>query len=289
MLERLRDLILERNDRVYAAAVITEAGQEQISCTPMGKCSNNYSVTKIFINTLVGQFIERGVWSMESRLTELLKEQLVFPYDSRWDAVTVRDALGHRMGLTAGIFDIDRDDPASYGTKDYLRFIFSCPPTEPPGTNFFYTDAAHYLLSRAITAAAGQAADEWIRRNIEVPLEFYPSSWQRCPFGYTVGATGSFMQAADVVKLAWVYLNDGEFYGKRLLSSKWVRQAERERFDFYPMRVGDFIGKSGIYGQFMGYSRKKKCAVAWHACEPDSRRERALRQAILTWLWEEMP
>ncbi len=278
MLKKIQEVLTHRAFHVYDMAILTEKGLQEAVLEPCGRLNNSYSIAKLFINTAIGMLVDEGKLRLEDKITDLLRPQLLFPYDSRWDAVSLRHALSHSMGIDAGCFDVDRDDPATYPTTDYLHYIFAHPPVYLPGTHPLYTDVPHYLLSRVISQITQRPADEMIRERIGIPLQFSPCAWQRCPQGYTIGSSGAFVRAQDLVKLAGLYLNRGEFFGQRFLSESWVKLAEANRWDLYPLRQGDFIGKAGINGQMLVYSRHYNLALAWHGFEPN---EKALRNAIL--------
>ena len=272
MIEKIQKFIKEKGLNIYDIAVMTESGLQWAYCQPCNPCNENYSITKLFIATAVGILYDREEVGLDERLTDLLKGQLHFSYDTIWDKVTVRHALRHMTGLEEGTLDIDRDDIRDYETKDFLEYVFGYPPTKEPVTHYQYTDVSHYLLSRVITALTGEAADVLIGDEIAQPLAFRQMSFCRCPLHYTIGGTGSYMRAADVVKLGWLYLNDGVYEGKRILSQDWVELTEKEEY----MDVGclydtSFIGKSGMNGQMVMYSRRKNVAVAWHGYEPEEK------------------
>ena len=277
--QKLKKALQEQGFNIYDLAVMTADTREEIICTPCNRLNNSYSIAKLFINTIIGMLETEGRLKLDDFITDILRPELKFSYNSIWDTATLRHALSHSLGLTHGCFDVDRDDPQSYGTEDYLYYIFSHPPAKSPGTFHLYTDCAHYLLSRIITQITGHPADEIIQTRICNPLQFYPSAWQRCPRGCTIGSSGAFLRSQDLVKLGWLYMNHGIYENQRLLPEDWIKAAEKEQFDLYPLRgTGGFIGKAGICGQMLAYSRSLEIAVCWHGFET---REKNLRSFIL--------
>lgn len=262
-LNEILEYIREKDMIIYDIAVMKDGKVQSAYCRNTNRCHNIYSVTKVFTNTLIGILCDEGQLSPEDRIMEIIRPQTAGDYDSRWDAVRVEDALRHTMGIDRGIMDVDVDNTADYGTEDFLDYVLSCPPVYAPGTHRQYSDVAHYLLSRVITQITGKPADEEINRRILVPLHFQPAGWFRCPLNYTIGATGMFTRAEDVVKLGAVYMNDGCYEGKQIVSADWVRLSEEKQFDLYPVEGSDFIGKGGMYGQMLIYSRSRGIAAAW--------------------------
>ncbi len=264
ILNKLCAYVRENQINVYDIAIMTESGSASAFCQPCNPCNDSYSVTKLFVATMIGILAEQGKLSLDDKLTELLREDLTFSFDERWNAVTVRHALTHKMGLDYGVMDVDRDDTTEYASEDFLKLIMDYPPVQEPGQEWVYTDVAHYLLSRVITRITGLAADEAINQAILRPLRFQPTVWQRCPYNYTIGSSGAFMRASDMVKLGWLYQNDGEYQGKRIVSQEWIRLAEEEQYDLYPVEQTGFIGKGGMCGQMLLYHRAAGVSAAWH-------------------------
>lgn len=271
MIQDILREIKRQSLHVYQVAVYTEQGLETAQVQDAGSCQPIYSITKVFVNTCIGMLADAKSIRLDDNLLPYLQPYIRQDYPDIWNAVTIRQALAHRMGLDDGIFDIDRDDPRAYPTQDYLAYILQYPPKFQPGTHRKYTDCAHYLLSLLLETVTGKPADEYICKNLLLPLQCQPTAWTRCPDNHTIGATGAYMRAEDVAKLGWLYVNQGRYAGRQLLSPAWVQQMEHERFDVYPIKHTSFFVKNGIYGQSLLYSREKRIAIAWTGHESDEK------------------
>lgn len=271
MLYKVKEFIKEKNLNIYDIAIMTEQGIFSVYCQPCNACNASYSVTKLFIVTMIGILNDNNLLGLEEKITDILAAELTFPYDPVWDQVCIRHALTHTMGLDYGIIDIDRDDTGSYKLNNYLEYIFSRPPVYPAGKRMEYTDVPHYLLSLIIEKITGKRADEVITEKILTPLSFASTAWARCPMNHTIGASGSYMTARDMVKLAWLYQNYGEYKGISIISREWAERVQKERYDLYPLAGSDFFGKGGMNGQMTMFNRKKGISVAWHGYEPEQR------------------
>ena len=271
MVEKALEYIKEQNLNIYDIAVMTGSGIEYIRCQPYNVCNAGYSVTKLFIVTMIGILYDHGLIRLDDRITDVLAESLDFEYDSIWNQVTVHHALTHSMGIDYGVIDIDRDDTSQYNYKNYLEYIFSYPPVKTPGLYRSYTDIPHYLLSLVIEKVTGKRADEIITEMILNPMQFASSAWARCPLNHTIGASGSYMSARDMVKLAWLYQNYGEFQGMQIISREWAELTEKEQYDLYPLEGSAFWGKGGMNGQMTMFNRKEEISVAWHGYEPEQK------------------
>lgn len=269
MLKTILDFIEKRHLNFYDIAIMTDDGIQAASCRPCNACNDSYSVTKLFISTAIGILVDKGLLSTEDRITKILGSYIPNKYDAKWDHVTIDHALTHRIGVDFGMIDIDRDDINTYGTNDFLDLIFSQSIPYEPGTYYCYTDTAYYLLSRVISKITNNPADELLAEKLLNPLGFRQAAWSRCPLGYTIGGTGLFASAADIVKLGWAYLNDGAYFGNVLFSKDWASKAVDREYSIIPVLFEDFVGKDGMNGQMLMFSSARRMAVAWHSYEPE--------------------
>ena len=79
-----------------------------------------------------------------------------------------------------------------------------------------------------------------------------------------MGATGLYVSATDMVKLGALYLENGVWKGKRLLSEAWIRKAIGNEYELRNKTASGLIGKGGMYGQQLLFNPEKNFAIAWH-------------------------
>ncbi|MDY4444085.1 MAG: serine hydrolase domain-containing protein [Butyricicoccus sp.] len=277
----IKTWIRDNQLNVYQLAIQTDGGIVSTAYQPCNACQNIYSVTKVFLNTAIGMLWDEGKLGLDDKLMSYLQPYLDAPYASAWDEITIRHALSHRMGVDEAVIDIDRDDIRTYGTEDHLHYILQHTPKFPAGSYRKYTDSAHYLLSLVVECITGAPADDWIRQKLLQPLHFQHTAWTRCPKNHTIGATGAYMRAEDMVRLGWLYVNRGKFGGTSLVSEAWVDTIEQGSFDLYPVKGSSFRCKGGMNGQMLLYSREKRFAAAWTAYE-DDRNIRRLTEYVVS-------
>ena len=78
-----------------------------------------------------------------------------------------------------------------------------------------------------------------------------------------MGATGLYISTEDMAKLGRVYLNDGKFCGKEILSKNWVDSVYERGYELRKIR-GSIYGKGGMLGQMLAVIKDKGVSVAWH-------------------------
>lgn len=231
------------------AEIVGDGEPETVDLTAANRCQNVYSVAKLFGVTAVGILRDRGLLRLEDRVCEILSDELPERgMDERWQLCTVEMALAHQAGLPGGFLDIDVTPAKEFGA-DYLRYLFTYPLQYAPGTDRAYSDGAYYLISRVVEKAAGLPLDDFIWREIGLPLAFEELAWSHCPRGHAMGATGLYLSAADMARLGALYLGGGAYRGKRVFSEEWRDLAVEKRFSLDPHRTGIYYAKGGMNGQ----------------------------------------
>ena len=232
---------------------------------PSNRCNNSYSVAKAFTMTAIGLLLDDGKLDVTDSLGQIFGAP-------DWNGVTIEHALTHRIGYGQGHLDIDVEDVSEYPTDDFLKLALSYPRPHAPGDHYQYTDAAFYLLSRVVDHVSGEKLDSFLWKRVFRHMSIQEIAWSRCPHEYPMGATGLYISSHDMVKLGALYLSRGVWNGKRLISEAWVNLAEERGYELH-ISAGDILGKGGMYGQYLGYSKTKNAAFAWHAFDEGKTRK----------------
>ncbi len=234
-------------------------------------CNNSYSVAKAFLVTAAGILFDKGLLDVSRKLSFYMGNLMPDDAEQGWKDATVENALTHKLGFDKGFLDIDVDDASKYPSKDYLDIVFHRHLAYTPGEFRRYTDAAYYIVSRLISCIAGEGVDSFLRTGLFEPLHFREVAWSCCPQGYPIGATGLYISSYDMVKLPALYLENGVWEGRRIISEDWINLVLERGYEFAPKSEHGLIGKKGMNCQMVMFSREKGFAVAWHGC--DGRKE----------------
>jgi len=235
-------------------------------CNRGNPCQNIYSVAKAFTMTAIGIICDRGLLTVDEKVTDIFADCLPENMDKRWYDVTVDHLLTHRAGLHDGQLDIDCIDINTFDTDDFLDMTLRTELLYDPGTDSAYSDAAYYMLSRVLSVKTGEKLDDFLWRELFRPCGFREAAWSKCPFGYPMGATGLYIYAEDMAKLGQIYLDGGVYNGRRILSEDWVNFSLMRPYEFTPRGFGTY-GKGGMRGQLLLVIPEKNRVVAWTACD----------------------
>ena len=233
--------------------------------TPFDNCHNCYSVAKVFTVTAIGMLYDEGRLKTSDKVFDILKEYFPKEFDPKWKEVTLHDLLTHTFGISSGFLDIDAEDPQKFGT-DYLAYCFSMPLYEDMKNTRVYSDGAYYILARVASRVASMDICDYLMPKLFIPLGFREVAWSVCPHGYSMGATGLYIRTDDMLKLGVVYLEDGCYNQKRILSSEWVQTVWERGYELRPRFGKDGIHtKGGMYGQMLYIDKNNGIVHAWHA------------------------
>ena len=263
-LDDLKKEIIRQQANIFAIAEYCDGKLEALQLVKTNPCQDIYSVAKAYVVTAIGMLVDRGLLSTEECVTEILKQECPAGYQKIWDSITLEMLLLHKVPLPKNFLDIDVFDANDFG-EDYLSHILNA-PVDDRLPDFRYTDAAYYLLSRIVENRAGMGTDNFLWKNLFLPTGCREAAWSHCPMGHVMGATGLYIRAEDVAKLGAVYLNDGVWEGKRILSKTWVDTVFEKGYELKPQAGGCSFGKGGMRGQMLTIVPSKKRVVAYLGC-----------------------
>ena len=268
--EAVAEYVEQTHHNILYYTDITDGVSETIHFGESNPCQDSYSVAKAFVVTALGFLVDEGILSTDEKVTEILKNYIPEGMDERWHNTTVHMALKHELGLPGCYLDIDLASTYDYG-RDFLKAMLTHPLERNPGEKGVYTDGAYYLLGRIVEEKTGRNLTEFMWEKLFYPLEFQEVAWSVCPLGHPMGATGLYIKSCDMAKLGQLYLQGGEYGGKRILSSDWVKTVLDRGYEIKSMCGGRAYGKGGMCGQMMMIIPEKNRAVAWHAYDERDR------------------
>jgi hypothetical protein len=94
-----------------------------------------------------------------------------------------------------------------------------------PGTLFCYDSPGMHLLSAILQEATGMTALDFARANLFEPLGIEEVYWSTDPQGYNYGWGDACLHPHDAAKIGYLWLNDGVWEGKQIVSVAWVQNS----------------------------------------------------------------
>ena len=265
MINKYKQIVVDNNFNTYFISMgDKEYNIKKEVIVPANPNCNCYSVAKAFTVTAIGMLYDKGLITPETLVVDILKNYIPNDMDEKWYKVTIHDVLLHKVGFGTGLLDIDCDDASQYLTLDYLNIVLSTKLKYEPGTTHQYTDAAYYLLSRIVYELTSIDLEDFLRPVLMDKMRFKELAWSKCPYGYSIGATGLYIRTEDMVKLGILYLNKGIWMGERIISEKWVDLVISNCYEFHYIGNG-WYAKGGMCGQFLMFNYNLGKALACHS------------------------
>ncbi|MGK0199788.1 MAG: CubicO group peptidase (beta-lactamase class C family) [Yoonia sp.] len=224
-----------------------------------------YSMSKSFTSTAVGLAVDEGRLSTSDKVISFFPESVPAGADERIKDLTVKHLLtmsvGQKPGSTAPVVK----------EQDWVKSFLALPLPNGPGTVFSYNSVATYMLSAIVQKLTGETVLEYLTPRLFEPLGIIGSSsnpyWEQCPNGINTGGWGLHIRTEGLAHLGQLYLQNGVWEGKQILSKKWISEATSKQiqqlrnpksnpdwvqgygYQFWRCRHGGYRG-DGAFGQF---------------------------------------
>jgi CubicO group peptidase (beta-lactamase class C family) len=187
-----------------------------------------YSVSKTFVSAAIGLLADEGRISLEDKIVKFFPDKLpkggLQPYLAD---TTIKDLLIMATPYPTTTYGLRFDD--------WAWTFFNTPTTHPSGTIFKYDTSGTYVLNVIVERVTGMPFLEYMREGLLKHIGFSENTWCiKAPEGYTWGGSGVMATTRDLAKFATVFLNNGKFNGKQLISEKYVKEATTKQIDNNP-------------------------------------------------------
>ena len=183
-----------------------------------------FSCTKSFIATLMGIAIDKGYVGGVGQMAAELLDGRTFQNES---AAKSAMTLEHLLTMTTGL-DWTEGDPtyrAMYGSRDWVRYVMDLPMRDQPGDDFNYCSGCSHVLSAIIQAKTRMNTRDFAEKELFRPLGITDVRWDADSQGIPIGGWGLQITPRDMAKLGYLYLRDGVWEGRQIVSSAWVKAA----------------------------------------------------------------
>ncbi len=178
-----------------------------------------FSMTKSITSTLVGIALgERKLGGLDERLGDFFPKEVRAASDRRVRTITLRQLLTMTAGYA--VFPAVRPD-------HWVRTLIERPLASDPGTSFTYDGGSTHLLSAVLTKATRVSTQRFARRALFGPLGIRAARWDSDGEGYSLGDTGLWLSARDLLRLGELFLHGGRWHGRQVVPAGYVRDATR--------------------------------------------------------------
>ncbi|WIG34646.1 serine hydrolase domain-containing protein [Bacillus toyonensis] len=196
------------------------------------------SVTKTVISALIGICIDKGyIKSVDQKVIEFFPE-----YNVKSSEVTVR----HLLTMTAPYPFVDWQEPLEElcTQQNWVQYTLNRMGNGGEIGSFKYSSAGAHVLSAIISSATGKSACEFANEQLFQPLGMREipnynmkafgfddlfgkdvKGWVHDPNDITTGGWGLTLTVRDMAKFGRLYLNEGTYNRKQILSKSWIQES----------------------------------------------------------------
>jgi len=163
-------------------------------------------------------------------VVEILAGDAPDAVDDRRAAMTVEDLLTMSTGLDCRDSYLYRWEGLAemQQSENWTAHVLALPMRDEPGTQFEYCNGSSFLLSAILSEVTGMPASDYAEQVLFEPLGFGGFEWPANSNGITIGWGELWLHPADMAKLGYLYLLDGEWDGAQLVPAAWVETATTE-------------------------------------------------------------
>jgi hypothetical protein len=222
------------------------------------------SVSKTVTSVTLGIAITRNEFKagLDTPVLKYFHGSRVANVDARKRRMTIRNVLTMSTGLDWNE-DVAYDDPRNASdqmeaTDDWVQFVIDRPMAHEPGSVFAYSSGAAELLAYIFQKETGQDIEEYARKHLFAPLGIDHYYWKRTPKGVVDTEGGLYLRAEDLAKIGYLFLRQGMWDGKQIVSADWVKQS------LAPSMDANNGWKYGFQGWLIPYGEQQRLAwTAW--------------------------
>ncbi|OUM85749.1 MAG: hypothetical protein BAA01_06340 [Bacillus thermozeamaize] len=184
--------------------------------------------------------------------------------------VTIRHLLAMSSGIKykEGLL-LWGDDTKTYYATDLRRMALSeVEMKEEPGKFFWYNNYHPLLLGIILERATHKSVSQYLEERIWKPLGMeYPASWSTdsLEHGFEKMESGINARAIDFAKFGRLFLHQGNWEGKQIISPHWIAESTRPNRSVHPdyyryydnQSLQNFFRSDSGYYQYLwwGYRR----------------------------------
>ncbi len=192
------------------------------------------SVSKSVVSACIGIAVDQGkIKSINEKIFDFFPEYTAQDTGLK-SQITIKDLLT----MTAG-FQWDEDtygSPQNNETKmeeaqDPVGYVLSQPMAFAPGKVWRYNGGATQLLASIIQKATGKSISTFAGEYLFSPLGITRFEWTKYSAdGIPAAASGLRLLPRDLLKFGLLYMNDGKWNSKQIITAGWINESFTQYF-----------------------------------------------------------
>ncbi len=208
-------ILVAQNDKILIEEYFNDFERDSLRDTR----SSFKSITSL----LTGIAIDQELFTLNDEIHKFFPEWKNDPRGS----ITVKDLLEMKSGLASECFlevgpCVEMD---MFESNDWLNYILEIPLRHDPGLNWEYTSIEPQLVGVIISKTSKMNIKEFAKKYLFKPLAIKQYQWFTSPSGRGYTAGSFYMKPVDMLKIAQLVLNDGNWKGQQIVSEEWISES----------------------------------------------------------------
>lgn len=147
--------------------------------------------------------------------------------------ITVQNLLEMRSGLDCEEFygNGPECEGEMWETDDWIAYCLNVNMKGEPGREWSYNSNEPMLMGEIISRASGMTVMEFAKKNLFEPLGIENYRWTISPKGRGMTAGSFYMKPIDMLKIADLVKNKGNWKGNQIVSVDWVEKSTNCQID----------------------------------------------------------
>ncbi len=200
------------------------------------------SVTKSVTSILIGIAKDRGEKIvLDGKLPTYLPEYKDLFSNNGKSEISLEHLLTMRAGLKWNEFHAPSSLQQMIWSSDAIKYVLERKLIDPPGQRFFYSTGLSTVLGRILKNTTGSDAVQYADEHLFTPLGITDYYWGKVADGSISTGAALYLRPRDMAKLGYLFLKNGVWKDRRIVSEKWVRES------IHPRVIGDLVSGTG-YG-----------------------------------------
>lgn len=188
---------------------------------------------KSLASTMIGLALDRNLLtSVDQKVVDLFPQfkGQIKNMDARKKQIRIQDLMTMATGLACN--DNTYKSPGNEDRMqsqdkqpDWAKYTLDLPMVGQPGEKAVYCSGGVNVLGQIVSNVSRQPTYQFLHENLFEPLEIDRFVMNLTPRGNGYLGGGIYMRPRDLAKFGQLFVNQGTWKGKRVISKKWVQAA----------------------------------------------------------------
>jgi CubicO group peptidase (beta-lactamase class C family) len=192
------------------------------------------SCTKSILSILIGIALDKGyIKSIAEPVCSFFPELMNILDDPRKRHITIEDLLTMSAGFEWPEFGEWNYSTPMLFSSDMIKYVFERNLENDRGEKMNYNSGCSHVLTAILQKTTGMKAIEFANLHLFQPLGITNVQWYEDSKGINRGGDGLTMTTVDMLKMGTLYLQEGNWKNKRIVSSDWLRKSTQPYYLTY--------------------------------------------------------